>query len=131
MPRTPTPEQIAEIARLNDQARNAMFFYAYVVESVGFWALPFDDRQRVRALVETYDAWDNATRFLGERDFGRIYQRNDGAWTTDKLAKADTQNVVVWNIDYYTNRQFKVVSSMPWNPDTTERVLLIRLENEY
>ena len=77
-------EQTARIARLNDQARQAMGVVCTAVATVGFRSLPDADQSSVRELIATFDAFDDENDPHGERDFGTIYQLVCGRWTTER-----------------------------------------------
>lgn len=85
-------------------------------------------RERLRELVETFDAFTPDNDPYGERDFGAIYQDCDGRWTTNRPARpAET---VFWKIDAY-DRNLRFGSKDPANPAVTRRVLTIMLASEY
>ena len=124
-------EQTARIARLNDQARQAMGVACTAVVTVGFRSLPEVDQSRVRELIETFDAFDDDNDPHGERDFGTIYQLTDGRWTTERpRMREDERERVFWKFDYY-DRQMEFASDDAANPAITRRVLTIMLSDEY
>ncbi len=118
----------AQIARLNDRARQAMGLACVAVATEGFRALPLSDQSRVRELVEAFDAFTPENNPYGERDFGAIYQDCDGRWTTTRPAKP--VETVFWKIDAY-DRDLRFGSADPANPAVTRRVLTIMLASEY
>jgi hypothetical protein len=118
----------AQIARLNDRARQAMGLACVVVATEGFRALPVADQSRVRELVETFDAFTDGNDPYGERDFGAIYQDRDGCWTTTRPARP--VETVFWKIDAY-DRDLRFGSEDPANPTVTRRVLTFMLASEY
>ena len=120
---TAAREQTARIARLNDLARSAMGVACTAVATVGFRSLPEADQSCVRELIETFDAFDEDNDPHGERDFGTIYQLENGSWTTERER-------VFWKLDYY-DRQLKFASDDAANPAITRRVLTIMLSDEY
>ena len=124
-------EQTARIARLNDQARQAMGVACTAVATVGFTSLPETDQSCVRELIETFDAFDENNDPHGERDFGTIYQLADGRWTTERpQLRDDERERVFWKLDYY-DRQMEFASEDAANPAITRRVLTIMLSDEY
>jgi Protein of unknown function (DUF3768) len=124
-------EQTARIARLNDQARQAMGVACTAVATVGFRSLLDADQSCVRELIETFDAFDEDNDPHGERDFGTIYQITDGRWTTDRpRLREDERERVFWKLDYY-DRQMEFASDDAANPAVTRRVLTIMLSDEY
>lgn len=118
----------AQIARLNDRARQAMGLACVAVATEGFRAMPVADQSRVRELVETFDAFTPDNDPYGERDFGAIYQDGDGCWTTTRPSKP--VETVFWKIDAY-DRDLRFGSKDPANPAVTRRVLTIMLASEY
>ena len=124
-------EQTARIARLNDQARHAMGVACRAVATVGFRSLPEADQSCVRELIETFDAFDDDNDPHGERDFGTIYQLEDGRWTTERpRVREDECERVLWKLDYY-DRDLAGGSEDPADPAITRRVLTIMLSDEY
>jgi hypothetical protein len=124
-------ERNARIARLNDQARQAMGVACTAVATVGFRSLPDADQSCVRELIETFDAFDEDNDPHGERDFGTIYQLADGRWTTERpRVPEDERERVFWKLDYY-DRQMEFASDDAANPAITRRVLTIMLSDEY
>lgn len=125
---TGTLSRSERIARLNDQARQAMGHACVAVATEGFRALPEKDQSRVRELVETFDAFTPDNDPHGERDFGAIYKDGDGRWSTTRPARpAET---VFWKIDAY-DRDLQFGSEDPANPSVTRRVLTIMLASQY
>ena len=124
-------ERNARIARLNDQARQAMGVAGTAVATVGFRSLPDADQSCVRELIETFDAFTEDNDPHGERDFGTIYQLGDGRWTTERpRVRDDERERVFWKLDYY-DRQMRFASEDAANPAITRRVLTIMLADEY
>ena len=124
-------EQTARIARLNDLARSAMGVACTAVATVGFRSLPEADQSRVRELIETFDAFTEDNDPHGERDFGAIYQRGDGRWTTERpRVRDDERERVFWKLDYY-DRDLRFASEDAADPARTRRVLTIMLSDEY
>ena len=116
------------IARLNDQARQAMGLACVAVATEGFRTLSGEDQSRARELIETFDAFTPDNDPYGERDFGAIYQDGEGCWTTTRPARpAET---VFWKIDAYDG-ELRFGSEDPANPAITRRVLTIMLASEY
>ena len=124
-------DQTARIARLNDQARQAMGVACTTVATVGFRSLSDADQSSVRELIETFDAFDEDNDPHGERDFGTIYQLADGRWTTERpRVPEDERERVFWKLDYY-DRQMEFASDDAADPAVTRRVLTIMLSDEY
>ena len=124
-------QQTARIARLNDLARKAMGVACTAVATVGFRSLPEADQSKVRELIETFDAFDEDNDPHGERDFGTIYQRGDGSWTTERPRLSDDERErVFWKFDYY-DRDLQFGSEDAANPVITRRVLTLMLSDEY
>jgi Protein of unknown function (DUF3768) len=124
-------EQTARIARLNDQARQAMGVACTAVATVGFRSLPEADQSCVRELIETFDAFDDDNDPHGERDFGTIYQLGDDRWTTERpRVRQDERERVFWKLDSY-DRAMRFASEDAANPAITRRVLTIMLSDEY
>lgn len=126
-----TTSQRERIAVLNDRARQAMGLACIAVATVGFRSLPEVDQSRVRELIETYDAFDEDNDPHGERDFGTIYQRTDGGWTTDRpRCRDDERERVFWKIDCY-DASLTYASEDAADPAITRRVLTVMLSDEY
>ena len=124
-------EQTARIARLNDLARKAMGVACTAVATVGFRSLPASDQSRLRELIVTYDAFDEDNDPHGERDFGCVYQLDDGRWTTERpRLRDDERERVFWKFDYY-DCDLQFGSEDAANPAVTRRVLTIMLADEY
>jgi Protein of unknown function (DUF3768) len=124
-------EQAARTARLNDLARRAMGVACTAVATVGFRSLPEADQSQVRELIETFDAFDEDNDLHGERDFGTIYQLEDGRWTTERpRVREDERERVFWKLDYY-DRDLVGGSENAADPAITRRVLTIMLSDEY
>ena len=92
-------ERAAQIAFLNDRARQAMGICCVVVAPEGFRTLPVADQSRVHELVERLDAFTPDNDPYGERDFGAIYKDCDGRWTTKR--PTTPVETVFWKIDAY------------------------------
>ncbi len=123
--------QRERIARLNDQARQAMGVACTAVATVGFRSLPEADQSCVRELIETFDAFDEESDPHSERDFGCIYQLADGRWTTERpRLSEDERERVFWKLDYY-DRDLRFASEDAADPAITRRVLTIMLSDEY
>ena len=122
-------DHTARIAQLNDLARTAMGVACTVFVTPGFRALGARDQSRVRELIQTFDAFTKDNDPHGERDFGAIYQRADGRWTTTRPAGGE-QERIFWKIDYY-DRDLIYGSEDPANPTITRRVLTIMLAEEH
>ncbi len=123
--------QRERIARLNDQARQAMGLAYTLVATVGFRSLPEADQSQVRLLVETYDAFDEDNDPHGERDFGTVYQLGDGRWTTERpRVSEDERERVFLKLDYY-DRELRFASEDAADPAITRRVLTVMLSDEY
>ena len=116
------------IARLNDLVRRAMGLACVVVATEGIRALPEADQSRLRELIETFDAFTPDNDPYGERDFGAIWQRLDGVWSTSRPVGVAV--TVFWKIDAY-DRALRFGSEDPADPAVTRRVLTIMLASEY
>ena len=124
-------ERTVRIARLNDHARRAMGLACTAVATAGFRSLSEDNQSCVRELIETYDAFTEDNDPHGERDFGTIYQRVCGSWTTERpRSQEDERERVFWKLDYY-NRDMRFASENAADPAQTRRVLTIMLSDEY
>jgi Protein of unknown function (DUF3768) len=124
-------ERNARIARLNDQARQAMGVACTAIATVGFRSLPEADQSCVRELIETFDAFTEDNDPHGERDFGTIYQLADSRWTTERPRVPDDERErVFWKLDYF-DRQMEFASDDAADPAITRRVLTIMLSDEY
>ena len=121
--------RIAQIAAHNDQARRAMGFYCRVYETPAFQMMSVDDKQAVRRLVESYDAWDATTRFVGERDYGTLYKLTEGKWTTDAALAGGAIAITHWKIDYF-DAKFQGISEAPWDIKRTGRLLTFSLAGD-
>ncbi len=123
--------QRERIAVLNDRARQAMGVACTAVATVGFRSLSAADQSQVRELIETFDAFDEDNDPHSERDFGTIYQLEDGHWTTERpRLREDERERVFWKIDCY-DRDLRFASEDAADPDVTRRVLTIMLSDEY
>lgn len=125
-----TPEQMLQIAALNDRARRAMLLLCDVHESVGFRNLSLDDWQAVRRLTECYDDWDVANNPYDERDFGVVYKMADGEWTTAAPQGRPVIDVVYWKFAY-TDLKNRHESQAPWDTRVTRRILSFLLPSEH
>lgn len=121
-------DHTAQIAMLNDRARQAIGLACMAMTTPGFRALPEQDRSRVRELVETFNAFTGDNDPHGERDFGAVYQGSDGSWTT--VRPAPCRETVFWKIDCY-DHSLEWGSPDPADPGVTRRVLTIMLASEY
>ena len=129
MPVRPTPEQSLEIARLNDSARRGID-RCHVVDSAGFAMLPLVDRREIAALVARYDDWDAASNPYDEHDFGVVYLRKRGGWTTIKPEPGTWDYAIFWKFDYRDARG-RDPAPTPWDKASTIRVLTFLLPEEY
>jgi Protein of unknown function (DUF3768) len=125
-----TPEQREASARLNDMARMAIDSESGFFASVGFSALSLDDRQRVRALVKSYDVWKIDDDLDGHRDFGVIFKLADSSWTTDTPGGAGWLGAVFWQIECFEGASCEPALA-PWDATTTRRALTLMLPEEY
>ena len=110
----------AQIARLNDRARQAMGIACAAVTTSGFRALPASDQSRVRELIETFDRFTPGNDPHGERDFGAIYQGRDGRWAASPPMKGEPVETLFWKIDAY-DRAMRFGSPDPADPAVTHR----------
>jgi hypothetical protein len=125
----PTPEQSTEIARLNDRARRGLD-PCRIIDSAGFAALPLVDRREIAALVARFDHWDSASNPHDEHDFGIVYLRKAGGWTTAKPEPGSWDYAVFWKFDYLDTKR-RGAASAPWNNASTIRILTFLLPEEY
>ena len=124
-----TPAQRARIAALNDQARRAFYFFSDMYETIGFGALPHQDRQAARLAVEGYDGFDAASDPDGEHDYGVIFRLDDGRWMSGSEWRKKSLIVVCWKFDYFDQKRI-YPSPEPWDSAVTRRKLTIGLEEE-
>jgi hypothetical protein len=125
-----TAARINEIAAHNDQARRAMFFCCDVFESPGFRTLSLDDRQKIRALTETYEAWEFDSDCDAEHNFGVVCKGSDGIWKTGREHRDGAVLVVHWTIEYFDSIQRTRLSKAPWDAKVTWRLLTFMLAQE-
>lgn len=126
----PTPEQCAQIAALNDEARRAMGILCNVCESIGVRRTSLHERQVIRALVETYNGWKHSDNPYDEHDFGVVYQLNSGAWTNIAPRGTSWVRAIFWKFDYHDKTSF-APSHTSWDAKQTLRVLNLMLPSEY
>jgi Protein of unknown function (DUF3768) len=126
----PTPEQCAQIAMLNDQARRAIGILCSVCERVGVRRTSLHERQVIRALVETYDGWKHSDDPYDEHDFGVVYQLASGAWTNIVPSDPSWVRAIFWKFDY-RDKNTLAPSPAPWDAERTLRVLNFMLPGEY
>jgi hypothetical protein len=129
MPVRPTPEQSLETARHNDNARRGMD-RCHAVDSAGFAMLPLADRREITSLVARYDDWDDASNPYDEHDFGIVYLRKCGGWTTGKPEPGTWDHAIFWKFDYRDARG-RGPALTPWDKASTIRVLTFLLPEEY
>lgn len=127
----PTPEQIANIRRLNDVARSNPGTGSIANVTSGFHALPDADRFAALRAIVRFTKFDGDNDPYGEHDFGAIYRLECGTWTQDRPEdeKVITQTVF-WKVDCYDN-DLSFGSEAPWDETLTKRVLTIMLASEY
>jgi hypothetical protein len=126
----PTDDQCARIAALNDQARAAIGIDCTLAATSGFLKLSEGDQECVRALVQSYDAWNIGIDIYDERDFGIVFQLADGRWTTDTPDGSGWLGAVFWKINYF-DKAFDHPSKRPWDQDVTARILTLMRPDEY
>lgn len=126
-----TPEQTETIRRLNDAARAIPGVTCLASATLGFQALPGDDRSAALALIAGFSKFDDNNEPYGEHDFGAIFRLGSGDWTQDRPEDDEAIAMTVfWKIDYYEpNLAFG--SDAPWDEQRTTRVLTIMLSSEY
>ena len=117
---TPTTDAEAnaqrdQIAKLNDQCRQAMGIAGKLFQTEGISALPLTDQSAIREKVETFNEFSPDNNPYGERDFG-AFEHNGQR--------------IFWKIDYYA-RDMMHGSENPADPKQTVRVLTIMLASEY
>jgi hypothetical protein len=125
----PTPEQSAEIARLNDRARRGMD-HCCVIDSAGYAMLPLADRREIATRVARHDSWDSASNPFDEHDFGIVYLRHHGGWTTAKPDPGTWDHAIFWKFDYLDS-MYRTPALAPWDKLTTIRILTFLLPEEY
>jgi arylsulfatase A-like enzyme len=109
------PNDVQDIARLNDLCRTAMGVAGKLVQTQGISALPQAEQSAIREKVETFSDFTEGNDPYGERDFGAF--EHDG-------------QRVFWKIDYYAP-DLMHGSENPADPKQTVRVLTIMLAQEY
>jgi len=105
--------RIAQIARLNDDARQNMS--CTVTATTGFRALSWGDQAKALQRVKAFKDFTAENDPYGEHDFGVIDLPGDP---------------VFWKIDYYDN-DLQSGSEDPADPVKTRRVMTIMLASEY
>lgn len=106
------PTNVAELARLNDEARST-FSGCRVVVTPGIAALGKD--QEILALVRTFSNFSPNNDPFGEHDFG---------------AFEFAGHTIFWKIDCY-DIDMSMASPDPADPTVTVRVLTVMLGEEY
>ncbi len=109
------PNDVQDIARLNDLCRTAMGVAGKLVQTQGISALPPAEQSAIREKVETFSDFTEGNDPYGERDFG-AFEHNGQR--------------VFWKIDYYAP-DLMHGSENPADPKQTVRVLTIMLADEY
>lgn len=109
------PNDVQDIARLNDLCRTAMGVAGKLVQTQGISALPPAEQSAIRQKVETFSDFGEGNDPYGERDFG-AFEHNGQR--------------VFWKIDYYAP-DLMHGSENPADPRQTVRVLTIMLAHEY
>lgn len=109
------PNDVQDIARLNDLCRTAMGVAGKLVQTQGISALPPAAQSAIREKVETFNDFTPDNDPYGERDFGAF--EHDG-------------QRVFWKIDYYAP-DLMHGSEDAADPRQTVRVLTIMLADEY
>jgi hypothetical protein len=107
-------EQTKRIAELNDLLRQT-FWGGKVMMTDGVLQLDGQTIDQIFAAVRDFDTFNADNDPHGEHDFGCITVAG---------------NKVFWKIDYYDARM-EFASPNPADPDVTERVLTIMLDEEY
>ena len=103
------------IAKLNDEARQAMGIKCRAVQTAGISALSPEAQSAIREKVETFNTFTPDNDPYGEHDFG--------------LVVVGTIRVF-WKIDYYDlNMQY--AADDPSDAQRTTRVLIVMLASEY
>lgn len=109
------PNDVQDIARLNDLCRTAMGVAGRLVQTHGISALPPAEQSAIRQKVETFSDFSEGNDPHGERDFG-AFEHNGQR--------------IFWKIDYYAP-DMEHGSENPADPKQTVRVLTIMLASEY
>ena len=109
------PNDVQDIARLNDLCRTAMGVAGKLVQTQGISALPPAEQSAIRQKVETFSDFSEGNDPHGERDFGAFGHNGQR---------------IFWKIDYYAP-DMEHGSENPADPKQTVRVLTIMLASEY
>lgn len=109
------PNDVQDIARLNDLCRTAMGVAGKLFQTQGISALPPAEQSAIREKVETFSDFSEGNDPFGERDFG-AFEHNGQR--------------IFWKIDYYAP-DLMHGSENPADPKQTVRVLTIMLADEY
>ncbi len=109
------PNDVQDIARLNDLCRTAMGIAGKLVQTQGISALPPAEQSAIRQKVETFNDFGAGNDPYGERDCG-AFEHNGQR--------------VFWKIDCYAP-DLMHGSANPADPKQTVRVLTIMLAEEY
>lgn len=125
-----THAQRDAVAKLNDKARARIGLDTIIWLTHGFMQLSVEDQAAIRACVTAYDTWNLGYSSAQDRDFGVIFQQRDGAWTGYTPDGEGWLNVVFWEISYH-DLTLSRPSTTPWDEDTTARILMLMLANEY
>jgi Protein of unknown function (DUF3768) len=127
---TPDETHRKIIGTLNDQARAAIEAETRVNMSNGFMMLDEADQSAVRLAVRDYDQWTIANAFDADRDFGILFKLANGAWTQATPNSEEIVQIIVWTIDCL-DHSLKRLSTRPWDPSATVRVITLMLATEY
>ena len=114
-----TPEQVAEIARLNDLARRGSpDANGMTVLTPGVDALMDGDplkRLTLARAIAQFSAFEEGNDPYAERDFGSMVFDGER---------------VFWKVDYF-DQNLEGLSEAPWCASATRRVVTVMLASEY
>jgi hypothetical protein len=105
----------AQIALLNDRARQTMGIGCLAVMTAGIAALSEADQSAIREAVERFSDFTYDNDPHGEHDFGAFTHNGER---------------IFWKIDYY-DRELENGSEDEADPAVTTRVLTIMLAEDY
>ena len=125
-----TLEQKAKIAELNDQARADIPNKCRVIASDAFAAKWHDQQAVILDMIRRYNTFDPGITLFEERDFGVVFQLNDGSWSNQTPSGDWSQQSVFWLFEY-SDPTYSRPSATPWDASRSARCLLLMLPHEY